>query len=252
MIPKIIYSLWYQGVGQAPPTVRLCFQRWQRLNPGHQMRILEAADVRRLLHGFPLPLAGIPVQALSDIVRIHLLAQTGGVWADATVMPVKPLDAWLPQHTEGTGFFAFDRPQPDRPLASWFLAASRSQPLVEKWCREVTRFWCKPRVCALYSGRMIPPDPDWEVAPEGGARHDRYPYFWFHYLFGHLLKEDTEFARIWSLCRKVDAEAPHRLQRLLSKGATPSPEAIGAAVHAAPVQKLNWRQSYPLSLLETI
>lgn len=250
MIPRIIYSLWYQGVGQAPETVRLCFQRWQRLNPGYEMRILEAADVRRLLQGLPLALERISMQALSDIVRIHLLAETGGVWTDATVMPTTPLDAWLPDHTEPTGFFAFDRPKPDRPLASWFLAASSSQMLIQKWRREVTRFWSKPRACALYGGGLIPPDPDWEVAPDGGARCDTYPYFWFHYLFGYLLKEDADFARLWSLCRKVDAQAPHRLQRLFSQGSSPAPEAIVAAAQAAPVQKLNWRQPYPLGLLE--
>jgi hypothetical protein len=250
MIPKIIYSLWYQGIGQAPDVVRLCFQRWQTLNPGYEMRILEAGDVRRLLQGFPLPVESISMQALSDIVRIHLLAETGGVWTDATVLPVRPLEAWLAELTQDTGFFAFDRPRPDRPLSSWFLAASRPHPLIQKWLREVTRFWCRPRTCVLYNGNMIPPDPNWEVAPEGGARHDRYPYFWFHYLFGYLLKEDAEFARLWGLCRKVDAEPPHRVQRLFSQGSALSREAISAALQAAPVQKLNWRQLYPLSLLE--
>jgi hypothetical protein len=188
------------------------------------------------------------MQALSDIVRIHLLAETGGVWADATVLPIEPLDAWLPELTQETNFFAFDRPRPDRPLASWFLAASDPQILIQKWFREVIRFWCKPRECVLYDGNLVPPDPSWEVAPEGGARHDRYPYFWFHYLFGYLLREDAEFARLWSLCPKVDAEVPHRLQRLFSQGSSPSAEAVAAGLRAAPVQKLNWRQSYPLSL----
>ena len=252
MIPRIIYSLWYQGVAQAPDTVRLCFERWRALNPGYEMKILDAVDVRRLLHGFPVPLESISPQALSDIVRIHLLAGTGGVWADATVLPIQPLESWLPQVTEDTGFFAFDRPKPDRPLSSWFLAASHPQLLIQKWLREVGRFWCKPRAGAFYEGSMIPPDPNWEIAPDGGAREDRYPYFWFHYLFGYLLKEDAEFARLWSLCRKVDAEPPHRLQRLFSQGNAPSPEAIAAAARAAPVQKLNWRQPYPPSLLEVI
>ncbi|MHB8814755.1 MAG: capsular polysaccharide synthesis protein [Steroidobacteraceae bacterium] len=252
MIPRIIHSLWYQGVSQAPGTVRLCFERWRKLNPGYEVRVLEAADVRRLLHGFPLPLESISMQALSDIVRIHLLAATGGIWTDATVMPIEPLDAWLPEHAEPTGFFAFDAPLPDRPLASWFLAASSPQELMQKWCREVVRFWCKPRTRAAYGGGLIPPDPAWEVAPDGGARRDTYPYFWFHYLFGYLLKEDAEFARLWGQCRRVDALAPLRLQHLFEKGNDPRPQAIAAAARAAPVQKLNWRQPYPLSLLETV
>jgi hypothetical protein len=37
----------------------------------------------------------IKEQAKSDIIRLHLLAQHGGVWADATVLCLQPLDHWL-------------------------------------------------------------------------------------------------------------------------------------------------------------
>jgi hypothetical protein len=90
------------------------------------------------------------------------------------------------------------------------------------------------------------------VAPDGGATEARYPYFWFHYLFGYLLKTDPDFARQWSLCRKVPAQAPHYLQALFAARRAPSPETIWTAARAAPMQKLNWRQPYPLHIFEQL
>ena len=253
MIPKVIHTLWIQGASQAPDVVKLCFRRWLKLNPGYELRVLEAADVRALLAGFPVPLESISVQALSDIVRIRLLAEAGGVWTDATVLPVKPLDDWLPQQLGSAGFFAFEKPKPDRPLASWFLASEANHTLTRKWCQEVFRFWLQPRTLTFYDGNMVPPDPDREVAPGGGASQDRYPYFWFHYLFGYLLRADPAFAGQWSRCGKIGAEPPHRLQMLFSKSAArPSAADVIATAQAAPVQKLNWRQPYPLDLLESL
>jgi hypothetical protein len=79
-------------------------------------------------------IAGVPKEpeAFADQIRIELLNVHGGVWADATTMCALPLDHWLPQRMQ-TGFFAFERPTPDRLIASWFLAASLPCNIVAKW-----------------------------------------------------------------------------------------------------------------------
>ncbi len=251
MGPRTIFSLWLQGLDQAPELVRLCFQRWRSQNPTYELQILDASDAGRLLAGSPIPLERIPPQALSDVVRACVLALHGGIWVDAAVLPVRPLDTWLPGCWVG-GFFAFERPQPDRALASWFLAATARHPLMEKWWHQVTRYWSKPRKLVLFNGSHIPPDPVWEVAPDGGAVHDRYPYFWFHYLFGYLLQVDPTSAQHWSLCPKLSAQAPHALQALFFREPEPSPDMIAAAAATAPLQKLNWRHAYPLQVLERL
>jgi hypothetical protein len=82
-----------------------------------------------------------------------------------------------------------------------------------KWWREIERYWSKPRTLAKYDqtlvdGSQIPSDPVSEVAPDGAAQGDTYPYFWFHYLFSYLLKHDTEFSATWALCTKRSAAPP--------------------------------------------
>jgi hypothetical protein len=252
IFPKTIYSLWIQGMDQAPALSRVCWDRWASLNPGYELRVLDHADVKRLLLGFAVPIDDIPVQALSDIVRARLLVQSGGIWADATVFPIRALDAWLPPLLTESGFFAFERPGPDRALSSWFLAATPGNELMSKWWGEVERYWRKPRHLINFDGMLAPANPTWEVSELGGAAHDSYPYFWFHYLFEFLVESDLNFRARWAKCAKWSADAPHRIQNLFEFGTAPTYEAIVEHSRSAPIHKMNWRRSYPLEVLQTL
>ena len=105
-VPPIIYSMWLQGVDQAPPIVRLNFERWERLNPGYRLKVLEGADVGLRRAFLPRYSKELGPQALSDVVRAYFLMATGGIWVDASVYPAVPLDEWLPSRMTSSGFFA--------------------------------------------------------------------------------------------------------------------------------------------------
>jgi hypothetical protein len=249
--PTRILSLWLQGEAAAPPLVRLNFDRWRRLNPGHAVQVLDQAAVERLLAGTGLAWRDLPPQALSDVVRARLLL-AGGIWVDASVFPARPLAEWLPPLLAETGFFAFDRPEADRPLASWFLAASPDHPVLRAWWAEVLRFWSKPRHLLTFGERgVIPPDPTWQVAPEGGAAGDGYPYFWFHYLFGYLLRHDPAVAALWHRCAKVPAGPPHAMQWVLASRPVDA-DMLRQLAALAPVHKLNWREGGAVDLLAAL
>lgn len=249
--PKRLYSLWLQGQAAAPEMVRICFAKWRQFNPDHELTVLDANDVVRLLGGTGLPFREIAVQALSDIVRARLLQREGGVWIDATVMPVAPLDTWLPKATAQTGFFAFERPAADRPLSSWFLAAEPNHPVMEAWWGEIERFWSKPRQLADHPGG-IPPDPVAAIAPDRGGAGDFYPYYWFHYLFQYLLDTRPEIAAIWRNTARRPADPAHAMQMLFGGGEPPGLYQVMAAASGSPVHKLNWRAPYPLDMLAAL
>jgi Capsular polysaccharide synthesis protein len=248
-LPKTINMLWLQGAQQAPDLVRFVFRRWAELNPGHLVRVLDWSDAERILADVPLPLKSLPPQVPADLLRTRLLLD-GGVWADATLLPTVPLDDWLPEQMAG-GFFAFDRPGPDRPLSNWFLAATPNHPMMHKWLRESLRFWSRPRKIMHFAGSLVAPDPVATVEPERCGQNNEYPYFWHHYLFRYLMETDAEFAAQWQLCGKSSAQPPHQLQWLFEK-TEPDREAILQAIHDAPVHKLNWRKQYPLAVFTEI
>jgi hypothetical protein len=122
------------------------------------------------------------VEALSDVVRIALLHRFGGIWVDATVYCLRPLDGWI-GHAMASGFFAFNRPMPDVMLSSWFLAAEPGCYIVDDWHRRVRDYW------------------------QGRAERDHY--FWFHRLFAEAYGSDTKFRAIWDTTPKLSADGPH-------------------------------------------
>ena len=250
-LPKKIHLLWLQGLAAAPDLIRICHGKWVRLNPDYEVVVLDGDDVARLLEGTSIPFRSMPVQALSDIVRARLLLDQGGVWADSSVMPIAPLEGWLPEAVGASGFFAFERPGPDRPISSWFLASAPGNRLLALLWREIERFWSRPRRIVHYP-KEIAPDPIAEVAPEAGGAGDTYPYYWFHYLFRYVIETDPEGAALWRRCAHRSALPALRLLLMFESKPDPSLFEIMDAASGAPVHKLDWRAPYPLDLFAAL
>jgi hypothetical protein len=185
---KTIWSCWFQGREAAPHLVKRCFSSWERENPGWHFRCLDAVSIERYidLKGIvDFQSQSLTAASFSDILRILLLHEFGGIWVDATLFCNRPLDEWLPSAmTEG--FFAFAAPAPDRLLSSWFLSAVPNHYLVSNWCRRTIEYWSN--------------------------RPKAQDYFWFHHLFGDMCNADETAAKAWSRVPKISADGPHALQ----------------------------------------
>ncbi len=198
-VPRIINLYWHQGWDVAPALVKRCAESWRRRNSDWSVRLLDQSDLATL--GLPDQYSRLrlPIPALSDVIRIYLLAHAGGVWADATTWCCRPLDQWLDQVASLSGFFAYAQPAPDRPLASWFLASRPSNPIARKWKDATDEFWSR---AAAKGGAT-------NVADDPGS----IDYFWFHGLFQNLLDTDTEVEALWRKTPQVSADGPHYLQQ---------------------------------------
>src|ERR1700736_2319609 len=129
---KTIWTCWFQGREAAPPLVEKCLGSWEEANPDWQFRCLDAGSIGKFI-----PICDyinprrqtLTAASLSDLVRLLLLREFGGVWVDATLLCNRPLDEWLPG-LMSEGFFAFASPAADRPLSSNFLSAGWDNDLV--------------------------------------------------------------------------------------------------------------------------
>ncbi len=201
-----IYSLWLQGRENAPELVRINFDRWERLNPDYELVVLDKTTAQPYLADFPIDPNKLTVQTFSDILRVRLLAQTGGIWTDASVYPVKPLSKWLHTHMQRQTFFAYTNPSRyHMPIGSWFLVAREDCPMIKKWNDLITRYWFMERT-AIHQEKngadergefYFPADIDAEMGLLDMRPTPGYPYFWVHHLFGHLLRHDADFADQW-------------------------------------------------------
>ena len=143
LFTKKIWFLWLQGYEDMPELVRRCYESWHKYNPGWEIIFLDRDNVDDYVNVSPIfedRSARIYRVSQSEIIRINLLHQYGGVWVDATCFCCQPLDDWIGDYLD-SGFFAFHRPGVDRMLSSWFLAAKKGNDLIRIYCEEVNAFW---------------------------------------------------------------------------------------------------------------
>ena len=228
VLPERIWVYWDQGWDRAPMIVKRCLSSWVDKNPTWEVHRLDRASVRQHTPDIPRKLfgRGLPIAALSDFIRASLLKRYGGVWADATLWCQVPLNDWIPQ-TMGAGFFAFEKPAADRPLSSWFLAATTHHYILDRWLEEALSLW-------LQRGFLRESKKFW---PAWGP-HLRDRYFWLHRLFQQLIDDDPAVNALWSRAPKISANGPHFLQ-MQGLGRELSDEArYDIDVGGAPVYKL--------------
>jgi hypothetical protein len=146
-LPRIIWSYWEQGKHALEGLNKICMQEWGPLNPGWEHRVLEKSDLHDLFPELWQLFSERPrtVQQRSDMLRLALLARFGGVWADASLLPNKPLDSFVEQVVAPAGFFAFTFSDPGR-VASWFLAAMPKNPLILRWKAAFMERWRSGKV----------------------------------------------------------------------------------------------------------
>jgi hypothetical protein len=214
-LQKIIWTCWFQGRDSAPEVVRKCLQSWEDRNPEWGLRCLDADTIARYIDldsYVDLQRQQITAASLSDILRLLLLHEYGGVWVDATTFCNVPLDEWITQASQ-TGFFAFERPAEDRDLATWFLAVCPGNRLLAKWAARSLAYW---------DGRTATQD-----------------YFWAHHQFGELLAIDAEAFADWQAVPRISADGPHSVQ---AAGLYYDFDEVGVRVDwSAPLYKLTHR-----------
>jgi hypothetical protein len=255
-LPKKIWFLWLQGIASAPLLVRNCYASWVKQNPGWDVILLDENNISVYL---PAIHRGATKQALSDILRINLLADLGGVWVDATCFCTEPLDDWLADKMT-TGFFAFDRPGPDRMISSWFLAAERDNYIAKVYQAKVNNYWQQnPHLSYITESK-------WRWINKHLEKIGRsiwfgtiatkilkvHPYFWFHFLFEYIYLRDKTFRELWDATSKISADIPHTV--LFAGLYQPLNNDIKTHIDLkmSPLYKLTWKQEAPADAKGTI
>ena len=231
-LPKKIFMYWDQGWDKAPRLVQACLSSWKTHNPEFEVIALDASDISSELSIYRNSFYGwrscflakkwkIPIQALSDIFRLELLHQYGGLWVDATVLCRQPLKDWLPGYFVN-GFFAFNNPINDGVVASWFLASLSDNQLMTAWYNSAKCYW------------------------DGRRTADRYA--WVHYLFVQLLEQSNDLREEFSEIPVFDANSersigPHRFVPYYEKLNILVDDVVlkDLETDSIPLYKLTWR-----------
>lgn len=158
--PKVIYGYW-DDPSHIPPTVARCFASWRQHNPHYEIVILDASHLSTYLEAETLAqVKTLSPQLVADLLRLTVLAHSGGVWLDASILLNEPLD-WLESPAlRGREFVGFHLEQfasgnlPQSPVVeSWFLAAAPHSAFMQDWLATFKRLLLYPSVEA-YVGEL--------------------------------------------------------------------------------------------------
>lgn len=252
---KTLWAYWHQGEENAPFLVRECLASWRRLNPDWTLEVLdrdtaaEWVDLTRFQTR-----DDIGLQAFTDILRMALLLRFGGVWVDATLYCVRPLDDWLYQHAWDE-FFGFASRKPDRLITTWFLYGTSGSRLLNAWYEEIIRYWESHRfarggygtkqilrkLTSLRKRRLVSNDIWFSRFVTHVVR--AYPYPVNMYLFERALSRAPALEQTWFRHDHLyDAPAEH-LQHHFGINNPSTDETVRfLKENPTPVHKLNWRQ----------
>lgn len=159
-IPKIIWIFWDSM--KESPLVNICLRQIKTTHPDYQVNIINQNTLSSYLQNLPKKNNDLPFANYSDIIRLALLSQYGGIWVDASSLITKNLD-WIYQlkinnKIDIIGFFAdFITSDSKYPiLETWFLAAPANNAFIINWYNEFLSCYTSDRPQEYY--KDIPTD----------------------------------------------------------------------------------------------
>ena len=134
---KVIWTIWLQGMENAPNIVQICYKSMQKYLKEYQIIVITDENYKEYV-SFPDFIIDkyncglISKVHFADLIRIELMAVHGGTWLDGTVFC---------SHTPSEKFFLesdlffFQNLKPGLDghalsISSWFITASTNQPII--------------------------------------------------------------------------------------------------------------------------
>jgi hypothetical protein len=148
MLERNIFIFWMQGWENANWLNKQVAESWKINNPDWTVHLLDMNNLKDYLNDIDYIYdknKNITPVNISDIIRISLLKNLGGVWADATMLCMQPLDHWVDEAVEKTGFWMYRGysakiPKPLGP-ASWFIISKKNSYIISEWKIGIDNYW---------------------------------------------------------------------------------------------------------------
>lgn len=178
IMDKNIFLLWLQGWENARYLQKQVAESWEINNPGWKIHYIDINNIKNYIDDIDYLYdknKQITFQAASDIIRLSLLNKYGGVWADATMLCMQPLDNWVFEAVEPAGIWMYHGHGGGLPKeigpASWFIISKKEDYIISKWKEACDYYWYN--------------------------NNSATDYFWMDLLFKRLFYDDEIFKNKW-------------------------------------------------------
>ena len=152
--PRRIFTMWLQGLDQAPPLVHACLDSIRR----HSDVELVVLDGQTIFDWIDLPEdivrrwkeGKMKAAHFTDICRVELLYRHGGVWMDATCY----LDAPLPEWLWKADFFVYQGGDTTSGayagIQNCFIRGAKGAYLLKVWREAILSYWAAESTAVDY------------------------------------------------------------------------------------------------------
>jgi hypothetical protein len=178
MLEKNIFILWLQGWENASWLNKKVAESWEINNPEWKIHLIDLDNLKDYVTDIDYIYdtnKTITYQAKSDIIRLSLLKNHGGIWTDATMLCMQPLDHWVFEAVDPAGLWMYHGDgggmSKDIGPASWFIVSKKKEYMIEKWKEKCDIYWNK--------------------------HNSAHNYFWMDGLFKSLFNKDKLFKQLW-------------------------------------------------------
>lgn len=146
-LPKVIWWCWFQGLNEAPPLVKMCFDSIRRNFRGYKINVITLDNLKKYVDipnyiMIKFKSGIISYAQFSDIIRILLLAKYGGVWIDSTVYCS---NSRIVSIIEKQDFFVYQNGllgnNQDIKISSWFMSAKQKNIFVSEVKELMLHYW---------------------------------------------------------------------------------------------------------------
>lgn len=178
-LPKTIWLLWLQGWDTVPYVVQSVRTSWEKHNPGWTVKLITEDNLHEYVDIPYINKVKSPA-AKSDIIRLSLLEKHGGVWADATMLCMQPLDNWVHKLIQPSSIWMYHGREDCTVLASWFIIAKKDSYMIKRWKEKCDEYWKN--------------------------KTEAHEYSWMDFLWIDLYNNDDKFKQEWSKVPKICCE----------------------------------------------
>lgn len=153
--PKIIWTCWWQGMENAPLLVKKCIASMQQYSRDYEVRIIDSQNINQFIY-IPNYIVEkyekgiIPAAHFSDIIRLLLLKQYGGIWIDSTIL----LTGNIPDYILDADLFLFRysrKPVGGIVSINPFIVACPNHPIIEDVLDLLLEYWRKENKLVAYT-----------------------------------------------------------------------------------------------------
>lgn len=146
-MPRVIWWCWLQGEDQAPGLVKECLKSLRHNLPDYDIQVITWDNLnnyiqvpKKILDKFNAK--WINGANFSDIIRLMLLVQYGGIWVDSTVFCT---DDRLIRAIEKKNMFMFQNVMTTNSnvikMSSWMIASKKNNPYLEEVSTLLTQYY---------------------------------------------------------------------------------------------------------------